>query len=401
MRRSLAVLALLVVAGGFAGCGGNFKLPTENRNKTIPSDKSYQMVATWTGMDGIRDILLTQGMGTQLFVLFNHGGVGTATRGEVLAYARLKPTGAQTPLPGIVFQGLFNPAALCAGGDGSGGAGNRVFVLDQGDTLLARVNPKTHIYGDSTGLIRPDTSLIGKWRPPNVSDLGLYWRVREYGLLGGDTISTFTDTSMAFVHGVAADAQGRVYVSGPLLSFVPDILNPTITTRTVLWRVNRYVRGPKYPGIYDGYMPGCNWHKDTTFVVLDGSGTGTVLDPRGIYWGSSGPALYVADFGKNWIQRMRDQLPVADFKIEQAAGFSLFGPLDVTADLQGFLYFVDTGNQRVLRFDGAGGYVQTVNVENDAFGRPLLSPVTVAADDSLVFVGDAGLSALIRYKRRP
>jgi DNA-binding beta-propeller fold protein YncE len=349
-------------------------------------------------MDGIRDILLTQGMGTQLFLLFNHGGLGTAPRGEVLAYARLKPTGTWPSLPGITFQGLFNPAALCAGGDGASGTGNRIFVLDQGDTLLARVNPETHIYEDTTGIT---TSLRGKWRPSNVSDLGLYWRVREYGLLGGDTISTFTDTSMAFVHGVAADAQGRVYVSGPILSFVPDILNPTITTRSFLWRVNRYVRGPKYPGIYDGYMPGCNWHKDTSFVVLDGSGTGTVQDPRGIYWGPSGSSLYVADFGKNWIQRMRDQVPVADFKIEQAAGISLYGPLDVTADLQGFLYFVDTGNQRVLRFDGAGEYVQTVNVENDAFGQPLLSPVTVAADDSLVFVGDAGLSQVIRYKRRP
>jgi hypothetical protein len=62
---------------------------------------------------------------------------------------------------------------------------------------------------------------------------------------------------------------------------------------------------------------------------------------------------------------------------------------------------VDAGNQRVVRFDGDGGYVQTVNVENDAFGRTLVSPVTVAADDSLVFVGDPALGEVIRYKRRP
>jgi hypothetical protein len=211
MRRALAVLALLVVVVGFVGCGGSFKLPTENRNKTIPSDKSYQMVATWTGMDGIRDILLTQGMGTQLFLLFNRGGTGTAPRGEVLAYARLKPSGPQTPLPGIVFQGLFNPAALCAGGDGASSAGNRVFVLDQGDTLLARVNPVTLIYGDTTGIT---TTLRGKWRPSNVSNLGLYWRVREYGLLGGDTISTFTDTSMATPRGVST-SRGHCWPSFP------------------------------------------------------------------------------------------------------------------------------------------------------------------------------------------
>lgn len=401
MRRALAVLGLLVVAGGFAGCGGSFKLPTENRDLLIPSDKSYQMVATWTGMEGIRDILLTQGMGTQLFLLFNHGGMGTAPRGEVLAYARLKPSGPQAPLPGIAFQGLFNPAALCAGGDGGSSASNRIFVLDQGDTLLARVNPKTHVYGDTTGLFAPDTSLVGKWRLYNVSHPELYWRVREYGLLGGDTISTFTDTSMAFVQGIAADAQGRVYVSGPLLAFVPDVLVPNKYERNFLWRVNRYVRGPISPGVYDGYMPGSNWHKDASFVVVDGSGTGTVQDPRSLYWGSAGPALYVADFGKNWIQRMMDEVPVSDLKIEQAEGLSLYGPLDVTADLQGFIYLADTGNQRVLRFDGSGEYVQTVNVENDAYGQQLMNPVTVAADDSLVFVGDSGLSQVVRYKRRP
>jgi hypothetical protein len=243
-------------------------------------------------------------------------------------------------------------------------------------------------------------SLIGKWRPPNVSDLSLYSRVREYGLLGGDTISTFTDTSMAFVSGVAADSRGRVYVSGPKLEFVPDLMAPSLTTRTFLWRVNRYVRGPKYPGVYDKYMPGCNWHKDTTFVVVDGSGTGTVEDPRGLFWGAYGPALYVADYGKNWVQRLTDELPVSGYKVDQAAGFTLLAPTDVTADLQGFLYFTDTGNQRVLRFDPLGEYVQTVNVEKDVFGRALLSPVTVAADDSLVFIGDAGLAEVIRYKRR-
>jgi len=400
MRRLSAILALAVLAAALAGCGGRFQLPTERRVLVIPGDKSYQMVATWTGMDGIRDLLLTQGAGTQLFLLFNHGGVGTAPRGEVLAYARLKPSGPQNPIPGVTFNGLFNPAALCAGGDGAGNAMNRVYVLDQGDTLLARVNPITHVYGDSTGLIAPDTSLIGKWRPPNVSDLGLYWRVREYGLLGGDTISTFTDTSMAFVSGVAADAQGRIYLSGPLLAFVHDLMAPSVTTRTTLWRVNRYVRGPKYPGVYDKYMPGCNWHKDTTFVVLDGSGTGTVEDPRGLYWGSNGPALYVTDYGKNWVQRLMDEVPVAGFKMDQAEGLTLLAPTDVTADLQGFCYFTDTGNQRVLRFDASGTYVQTVNIEKDVFGRQLLSPITVAADDSLVFVGDAGLGEVLRYKRR-
>jgi hypothetical protein len=400
MRRSLAVLALFVVAGGFSGCGGNFKLPTENRNKTIPSDKSYQMVATWTGMEGIRDILLTQGAGTQLFMLFNHGGTGTASRGEVLAYARLKPTGPQSPLPGIAFQGLFNPIALCVGGDGASRPANRIFVLDQGDTTLARANPLTHIYGDKTGI---GTPAMGKWLLNDVSDFGLYCRVREYGLLGGDTVSTFIDTTMAIVNGVAADAQGRVYVSGAQIVFVRDAVNPSLRERTLLWRVNRYLRGPRRPGVYDYFMPGSNWHLDTTWVVGDGSGSGTVQDPRGIFWGAAGGgAVYTADFGKNWGQKLSDATSSTGLpSLDQADGLSFFGPLDVTADLQGFVYVVDTGNQRVLRYDGNGGFIQTVNVEQDAFGQPLLSPVTGAADDSLVFVGDAGRAEVIRYKRRP
>ncbi len=399
MRRALAVLALFVAAGGFAGCGGNFALPTESRDKVIPSDKSYQMVATWTEMNGVRDILLTQGTGTQLFVLFNHGGTGTASRGEVLAYARLKPTGPQTPLPDIGFQGLFNPVAVCAGGDGAGRSANRIFILDQGDTTLARVNPLTHIYGDPTGIGTPE---MGKWLLNDVSDFGLYCRVREYGLLGGDTISTFIDTTMAIVNGIAADAQGRVYVSGASIVFVRDVLNPVFRERTLLWRVNRYLRGPRYPGVYDYFMPGSSWHLDTTWVVNGGSGVGTVRDPRGIFWGPyGGGAVYAADFGKNWVQKLSDLFPSTGFFAIDQAGSALVEPLDVTADPQGFIYLTDTGNQRVLRFDGTGGFVQSVNVELDAFGRSLLSPVTVAADDSLVFVGDAGLAEVIRYKRRP
>ena len=64
-RRAAAtiVCAALAAATGAAlltGCGAKFDLPTENRaNRTIPSDRSYQMEATWYGMDDLHDILLT------------------------------------------------------------------------------------------------------------------------------------------------------------------------------------------------------------------------------------------------------------------------------------------------------------------------------------------------------
>jgi hypothetical protein len=44
--------------------------------------------------------------------------------------------------------------------------------------------------------------------------------------------------------------------------------------------------------------------------------------------------------------------------------------------------------------------VQKVNVELDVDRDSLHVPVTVAADDSLAYVGDRQLGKIIRYKRR-
>jgi hypothetical protein len=406
MRRALALLSLLVLAAlaaGLAGCGGRFALPNEVRNISNATDSSYKMQAIWTGMTDIRDILLTQGSGTQLFLLFNHDPdhlrTGTDPRGEVLAYARMKPDGPQPPIPGIVFSGLFNPVALCSGGDGASSAANRIFILDEGDTTLARVNPETHIYGDTTGL---STTLRGKWGINDVSDVSLYWHVREYGLLG-QPYSTFSDTTMAWVNGVAADDQGRVYVSGIVIVWVRDIQNPSKIGRYFQWRINRYLRGAGTSRDTVGMVG--PWHHDMTWMVEEGSGTGYSADPRGLFWGpAGGGALYSAENGKNWVQKLSDQLPSTGlFSIDGKTTpdpQGLTGPVDVSADLSGFIYIADAGNQRVLRYDGSGSFVQVVNVDVVAAGSRLQNPITVAADDSLVFVGDPQLSEVLRYKRR-
>jgi hypothetical protein len=374
LRGSFAALSVLAAAAWLAaGCGTTFKLPNEvPTGREIPTDNSYQMIATWTGMNGVRDILLlSQGTGSQLFVLFNAGGTGTTPRGSMAAYPLSRPT----PIAGIDFPTLFNPAAVAAGA-------NRLFVLDQGDTALARdpVNGR-------------------------ITDLTLYWRVREFGLLGGDTLGTFTDTSMAFVRGVAADASGRVYVSGTAIINVPDQTDPRILTRTFQFRVYRYKRGPRYPGVVppDRNLPGADWHRDTTYVVEEGSGIGTVQNPFGLFWSpAGGPALYAVDAGKDWVQKLSDQLPSTGFYFldggQSGAPFS--SPEDVTVDGQGFLYIADTGNRRVLRYAPDGSYVQKVNVELDADRDSLHIPVAVAADDSLAYVGDAQTHKIIRYKRR-
>lgn len=378
MRRVLAAaITPVAVACLVAGCGTPFDLPTETlEGRLLPSDNSYQMVATWTGMNGIADILLTQGPGTQLFLLFNRPGVGTAPRGEVYAYALKARPPAPSPLPGIEFRQLFVPAALCAGN-------SQIFVLDQGDTALAR------------------DPITGR-----VTDFSTAWRVRQYGLLGGDTITTFTDTSLAFVRGIAADQQGRVYVSGSAIVLIEDPQDPRIRTRTFQFRIFRYLPVTAGSVPPDPYMPGTNrWVRDPNFIVEEGQGVGTIFDPRGIYWGGNdgptGPGLLVADLGKNWGQKLSDiTSSTGIFKIDAGQDTGLAAPEDVAADLKGFIYVCDTGNRRVLRYDSYGEFIQRVNVEPDADGLPLAEPVAVAADDSLIYVADRAANRVIRYQRR-
>jgi DNA-binding beta-propeller fold protein YncE len=373
-RRSFPFL-VLVLAATAAGCGTPFQLPTENRQgRLLPSDHSYQMSATWDGMTDVTDLLLTQGSGTQLFLLFQHPGAGIAPRGSVNGYA-LHARPPVTPLPGIEFRELFNPHALCA-------AGGTVFVLDQGDTALAR-------------------SPVDR----RVADLEHYWRVKEFGLLGGDTISTFTDTSLAYVQGVAADDQGRVYVSGSAIVLIPDAQIAGVFTRAFNFRVNRYKRVAAGSG-NDPYMPGsANWVRDNSFRIEEGSGLGTLNDPRGLYWAGAsvlgGPALFAADMGKSWVQKLSDaQSNTAFFMIDAGQDTTLATPVDVALDLQGFIYVADRDGRRVLRYKPDGTFVQRVNVELDADHQPLTDPVAVAADDSLVYVADRAASKVVRYERR-
>lgn len=382
-RAAIAALGL----AGLVGCGTEFELPTERLvGRSIPSDGSYQMLATWTGMHGVADILLTQGLGSQLFILFNNGGTDSSTRGDVRAYALTRPE----PLTSFRFRALFNPVAVCSGGDGvQVPSNNRIFVLDRGDTCLARMNLRTSLCADTTGRFNG-----------RVTRLDFYWRVREYRLLAGDTLSTFTDTTMAFVSGIAADEAGRVYVAGTAIVGVPSQTIPGAFERGFQFRVYRYIRG----GPADRNMPGASWHRDPDWQVEEGSGIGSLQDPRGIFWGpAGGGALYAADFGKNWVQKINDVFAsTGDYSLDGGqSGTTFLGPVDVCADLSGFVFVADTGNRRVLRYGSDAQYVQRVDVEPDASGLPLQNPIAVAADDSLVYVADPAAAQVIRYKRRP
>ncbi len=393
MRR-LLLIAILAAATLAPGCGGTYKLPTETRVKTPPpSDKSYEMVRTWRSMDGIVDVLLIPPPGLELFFLFNHGGSGgpAIPRGEVKRYAFTQQIVIGSPAF-APLQTLFNPVALCA-------AQSSMFVLDEGDSCMAKFDP-------NRGTCQPDTARHGQ--QSIIFDYTATWRVREYPLIGGDTLSTFTDTTFAYVNGVAADNLGNVYVSGIVVALDTLSTDQRIRTRKFISRVYRYARGPKPPGVDDINMPGANWHRDTTWVIRDGSGTSSVVDPRGIDWTPlAGGAVFVADRGNNKAKLISTS--AVNYGItsmdgsETPTGTSFSGPQGVAVDNGGFLYVVDRLNQRVLRYDVSGAYIQQVNVELNADTPPvgLLDPVAVGVFDSLAIVADPGRAEVIHYVRRP
>jgi len=398
MRRLLALLLLASLAAIPLGCGGKFELPTEHPKAIVPSDGSYAMLATWRGMDGVQDLVLTQGEGDLLYVLFNHGGSGPSSvpRGDVkiLGLTTGKPFDASYFPP---LQTLFNPVAIAVWRKG-------LFVLDQGDSCAAK-------YDVRRGACEADHDTTNGRIPfrNQIFDYSSTWRVREYSFdvrTAGDTVSTFTDTTVAQPYGIAVDEQGRVYVS--CLAVFLDSLqtNKSIRTRKFVSRIYRYVRGEKYPGIADVNMPGTtSWYRDSTWKILDGSGSSSIADARGIFIARQGiDPIYVADRGNNAAKSISTQIDNLPFlKVDGAeTGASFNHPEGIAADLGGFFYVVDRDSKRVLRYSvNPATFVQRVDGEPNSDGLPLADPIGIAVNDSLAFIGDRGRGEIIRYKRRP
>lgn len=372
--RARSLASVFAAALLLAGCGAEFKLPTEIKvNRGFPSDGSYQRVDTWNNMNGITDIVLTQGGGSQLFLVFKSSAAGPA---RVVEYALTN----DQALPYQITD-LINPVAA------AWQAPNRLFVLDQGDTATARVTADTTVIYDA------DCGPLAGFRRP-IADLSRYWRVREYDL-DGDTVSTFTDTTFASVNGIAVDSQGRVYVSGVIMHCDVDPFDSRIKTLDSEFRVYRYVRGGSDPD-----MPGASWQRDRSWELAQGTGIGSTIDPRQMYWdGFGGGGLYFADLGNDEVQKF-GEAGGSSFKIDEGDSSLLAAPNDVALDRAGYVYLVDAGNQRVLRHDPNGEYVQRVDFDVALPAAPLVAPAAVAADDSLVYVADPGANIVIRYKRR-
>ncbi len=348
----LAAFVLAALAALAAGCGGKFELPTETPGGTIPEKGSYAYTGSLDGLPNPTDVMLTLGIGRPtLYVVFDSS--------RVLAYPiYFNNFGPTNPLT-YSFGGFLKPVKVCQGP-------NLIFVLDAGDTLLAR--------GDTT-------------KSPGFL---------MYGLTGGAVLAEVRDTMLASVRGIAADVSGNVYLSCIAKEFIRD--DPQDIRRRTYKYVSRVYR----------YRSDLGFAKDPDFFVDDGQGVGTVSEPQDCFVAPLAVApdyLYVADTGKDIVQRMeiRDNAgePLEAIPLDGIqSGTPFVVPTDFTADDVSFMYIADTGNRRVVRYNPEGLFVQVVNVEKDRFDDSLHVPIAVTADDSLVYVADRETGRITSYKRR-
>ncbi len=347
----LLLLALVALAPLAAGCGGSFTLPEETPGGVIPEAGSYAYNGTLDGLGEPTDVLLTLGTGTSLFV------VGDSS--YVRQYPRFVQSVGSTPPIGTTFTGFLKPTKIAQGPA-------VLFVLDAGDTLQAQTDTTR-----GPGFLR-------------------------FGLTGGAPTFVRRDTSIAEARGIAADAQGNVYVSCIAKEFIrDDPLDPRRRTFKFVSRVYRYLAASGYA-------------RDAGFYVGDGAGIGIVSDPGDCFVRARGGTtyLYVADTGKDLCQR----LTVVDNNLGESlpslpvdgtdSGTPILLPPDFVADDAGFMYGIDRGTARILRFDELGQYVQKVNIELDRDDDSLHVPIAVSVDDTLAYVADRATGKVTAYKKR-
>jgi hypothetical protein len=354
----LAAAALLVALG----CGSKFSLPTETKGGLVPPDAAFTFKSILAGFTDPTEVLITRSSGKQLLVLSGAAFDARSSCGEGSlpgGTARLYPIFAHTgtaPLS-ISFDGMWRPQLAAEGG-------GRLFIFDAGDTCLRFTQPnlKPRVYVYQIGVSAPLTS--------------------------------FADTNWAAVRGLAAASDRTVYVSGTFRVQEPDEFGRrTARFRDGIWRYKEA----------DGYA-----HRDFGWTVIEGSGTGFVNRQSGIAWGPSwDPYLWVADGEKAAIQKLTIETDSLSHGVYQfdgtASGLRFQDPVDVAVDDSSYVYVVDRGSARVLRYHDEGfapQYIQQVNL-GILQGEPLLvAPIATAVLDTIVYVADPPNGAALRYERR-
>ena len=232
---------------------------------------------------------------------------------------------------------------------------------------------------------------------------------------GGNPWGSGQANTLSAPNDVAVDAAGRLYVADAgnnrVLRFDGASTQPT--------------NGPNATRVFG--------QADFVSAYPGTSQANTLFFPQGVAADAAG-RLYVADYINNRVlrfdgagtqatngpnaDRVFGQANVTGSSANRALGTSantLSGPSDVAVDASGRLYVADTGNNRVLRFGGAG--TQPTNgpdadgvlgqtdlsgmapnhtkADEAALSRP--TSVTVSPSTGKVYVADTGNSRVLRY----
>jgi hypothetical protein len=374
--RILVALAVTVVTGVLViGCGTKFELPTETPGGFVPPDSSYIFKGGLGGVPNVTDILITRSSGNQLMIV--HGALPDTRdpgcpdivlpSGMVDLYPIFPPPGA-TPLS-VRFDGMWRPQCVAEGG-------GILFAFDAGDTCATTATDSLpRIYGYQIGNPTPLFSFVDTTR---LSDSA---KPRIPVWVG--------------VRGLAVSSDRTVYVSGTLRVREPDERGAfSIRFRDRIFRYKEISAG--------------NYVWDDEWEVLPGTGVGFIGDPRGIAWGpSDDPYLWVTDGEKQAIQKLRIETDSESHGIYAfdgtASGGRFLDPTDVDVDENGFIYVVDRGSARTLRYDDLGfqaEFIQQINL-GTVTGEPLLRvPNRAAVLDTIYYVSDPSYQAALRYERR-
>ena len=254
MRRvvALVVCAALAVVGFAAGCGGTFKMPTETPKAEFPPTRAPAAGGVVEARSG-SGRCCSSGNAPQLFLLPRTPAAAPAPRGDIVSGRPLPPHGPAAADQRHPLSHAVPARWRCAAAATASAAGRTGSTCSTPATpASARTNSRRFVRGDAGRRLR---ALLARARVPGC------WRATR-------SRRSATRRSRR-CRASPADETGRVYVSCPRHHPQIDPLNPSIRTRLFQWRIYRYLRGSRYPGIFppDPRMPGSNWYRDTTWEV--------------------------------------------------------------------------------------------------------------------------------------
>lgn len=364
--RGLGLGVALALALALAGCGQKLPLPTPPPPPPIPSDQ-YVFAGEWAGYANVTDMLLTRhSFVSSLIVVQDSARIGAYVSKPATNTALLQTTTSVEFAP----DSLVRPVHLAEAYDGT------FYVADLGhrqrEARLLHFSANGH-------------TVLGQ-----VVDR----RTR----LGATTIEWKT------MEGVAVDSLGNIFVSGLVDSIIRNIADDVPYDTVTAQEVRRYgtdgsisvwgIRSSPSSLVATAHPTGL-WATSQGLLVADAGDAG--IPSRILMLSLTAPQLSVSSFGGD------------EGYLRKAASPAPSSVSDVTADVEGNIYFVDPPSARVLRTDPSGTVLyQLVNDPGQARnGTPLESPLHLAASifrdpqsrlfNSTVFVADPATQRIVQY----